>query len=410
MQTTNHRSPGITAIYNEVKFSQNNSVLDLGPMSPGTFQFFSSHACKIHFENLNDFVASHSLAEEDYLESLKGYLTQYSDSIKFDVILAWDYLNYLSPEGFQTLLDQLTPYCKTDTLVHLVRYTASKIPTHPTQFNVKDQYQIGLSVDSDLIEPEKKLSVVKLLKSMPNFELQHTLMGKEGMLPWISEYIFRFQPSINLKKQYSGSTELSQDLPRQQIQFDKHVSSALENFLQQLQQIDNPVVLDIGSKENSNKEQLSLTFRNLFVENVFSKNAWRRDQDNALHLKNHILDFSETTKFDAVMLWDLPCGDKEKFEIIVSKLTKNLKPNCLIWMYSFSESRRNKNIVCFEAGSTDSELKLQSIKHSSVEDYSEPGIAGMIKLMQGFQLEKHYWFKEGMLSGVSEYLFKYSPV
>ena len=123
-----HRSPGITAIYNELKSSTHNSVLDLGSASAASFQFFSRLSCHIHFESIDNFFAECGeawVSGETLRAGLDEYLSAFSDTKQFDVILAWDIFNYLDRDTLQWLIARLNHHCRPNTLLHSIKLSAA---------------------------------------------------------------------------------------------------------------------------------------------------------------------------------------------------------------------------------------------------------------------------------------------
>jgi len=135
-----HRSPGIAAIYNEVKHKEKIHILDLGSLSASCFEFFSSISCKIYFESLNDFVIENaSLPEADLVRRIENYLLSHDSNEYFDVVLCWDLLSYMPLEAVSVLLTRIRSYCKPHTLIHSIRYLGRNIPQSPARFILKSE-------------------------------------------------------------------------------------------------------------------------------------------------------------------------------------------------------------------------------------------------------------------------------
>src|SRR5690606_37566933 len=146
--TAQHRSPGLTAIFNEVKGSRVNHVLDLGPSSAKNFNFFTQLSCKIRFENLTECLADQYHEGLDN-ESLMASLQQYLDDLQaekdaFDLILTWDIFNYLDLAGVQWLMRKLSAFCRPGALIHTVKYVSQRIPLQPQEFQILSQYQLQI--------------------------------------------------------------------------------------------------------------------------------------------------------------------------------------------------------------------------------------------------------------------------
>lgn len=400
MPSLSHRSPGITAIYNEVKFSPANSVLDLGPMAASTFSFFSSHACKIHFENLNDFIEENLQATDaEKVDKLGQFLTQYKTHQKFDVIFTWDYLNYLSPECFKLLMKHLEPYCKPDTLVHLIRYTGHKIPLTPSHYRVQDQYLTQVDAVAEMIEHNQKQSVIRLLQSLPEFELQHSLIGKDGMQPWITEYVFRFKPSVNLRKQRVSNSESTAHDHHVDTITTRHSSPGLNTLFKKLSELEQqPKVLSLGIPNGFNQEQLLRKCRELHEENLIGRQIWT---DNPTELKPEVLKFDETFKLDAVLLWYLPgLHSKEQFQLLMEQLKAHCTASTLFWCVAMTDARYQSLPVLLDG--QELQLAMESTKKF---DYQALNSSELMKRMVDFSLVEHHSFKPGMLAGLTEYLF-----
>lgn len=253
-----HRSPAFTAIYNEIKTSDRNRVLDLGPMSGGCFQLLSKLSCKIQVEDLSGAIRDHIFMKTDAQElDVSKYMAQYEPTDKFDVILAWDIINFLSLDAIKSLFDKLKPHCKPNTLVHMLRYVESKIPSTPRKFLVKDKYLLEMS-DTELIDKTlPNYSTVQLLSSMDGYFMQETLMGQMGMIPGITEHVLRFSPSGETKHMISKSESKPKATRKKELNNSEsciYSSPAIAEVMSLLQSDDNVTVLDLGASKNRTED------------------------------------------------------------------------------------------------------------------------------------------------------------
>ena len=198
-----HRSPGLTTIYNEIKSSQRNRVLDLGPAMAGTFEFLSDLSCKIHFENLSNLLpADEALAKKisskKLQEMLSEYLSTYLKDNQFDIIFTWDYFNYFDQQTLQVLMTCLIKHCRPDTLIHSIRYMNSSIPEQPRGFEIADQYYVKITQQGEL-QP-KRHRQLRLRHQFRGLTPPHQIYTEGRARPsWQSAPLFPLPHSCQLR-------------------------------------------------------------------------------------------------------------------------------------------------------------------------------------------------------------------
>ena len=95
------RSPGLSALFDALAADGRHSILDLGPASGSHLTLLSRYASQIRFANL---VAGAAPGKE-WEEAVRALAP--NAERPYDVVLAWDVLDRLDPEGRSTLMARL---------------------------------------------------------------------------------------------------------------------------------------------------------------------------------------------------------------------------------------------------------------------------------------------------------------
>lgn len=406
-----HRSPGLTAIYNEVKGSRVNRVLDLGTSSAKSFNFFAQLSCKIRFENLMESFAKTNgelLDGERLLAQLDHDIDDSIVNERFDLVLTWDIFNYLDLGGIEWLTRKLGLLCRPNALVHSVRYLGPNIPTRPQTFQIVNQYQV---VISDVVEagPRRHASheTARLLKLMPDFYLENTYLNFDGMIPGLVENVLRFQPQKTLSGRRQSSDELTTPDPLQANSTSPrgrqpHLSPALASIFGTL--TGSPAILDLGQKTRQNYDFLYSITQHIYAENICQELQIQEKAGSEAHLKAHMLNFPPQLRFDVILLWDiLNFLSPAVIENLFDRLRPWLHETTVIHAIVYSGKAIPAAPQHFFMRSA-AELDISSgDKKATTEPLTS---SRLLKLMKTFRLEETFVFRPGMQRGIYEYLFR----
>ena len=103
------------------------TILDVGDGVPETVAFFSRFRCRLHFAGLFDAPALRAepaaLAQTDEdpqapFDAAFAELFDFSDETRFDIVLLWDFLNYLPVPALKAFSHALRPYLHRGTRAH----------------------------------------------------------------------------------------------------------------------------------------------------------------------------------------------------------------------------------------------------------------------------------------------------
>lgn len=407
MSTLIHRSPGLTAIYNELQGNSNKRILDLGPMRANNFNFFSQLKCNIHFENLDNFLEEFgNLSTANLIYRLQRFLLSHQGREKFSVILAWDFFNYLPPESLKVVLEILQPWCAEDSFLHVLSYTTRNIPKKPRNFTIRDRYYLEFEEGKLAERKMPPVATSKLLKNTPDYLMEESLVNKQGMQPGIAEYILRYSPGkTNIRKRALAKTEM-QERSETTTRLPIHTSPSLA-LIQESQQ---KTLLDLGPTNHHNAGWFANRYREVYSENVLSILQTRVQQQmrgDGTEFGLSLFNFDLSLRFDLVFFWDiLSFLDAHQMNELLVRLRPFIHSDTLLlaWLYSNTSAPDCARLFKLQTETQlavgNSGIKSLPFKpHSAIE---------FTKCLPGMRVKRTFLFQAGMLPGLSEYVLGFS--
>jgi len=187
-----HRSPGFSQITTHLRNDRKQNVLDLGPAVTVNIDFLSELQCKVYVEHLSEMLSALNAPPAD--ESGRAsegvdQLLPYDEDVHFDVVLAWDLLNYLESAALDTLVTRLIRFCRPGTLLFALIYMGRQIPRDPLGFKVAAEDRLLYEVSAEKARHGPQYSSPVLLKKLPGFSVKRSYLLQNN----IQEYVFRFQ-------------------------------------------------------------------------------------------------------------------------------------------------------------------------------------------------------------------------
>jgi len=417
-----HRSPGLTAIYNEIRATQTNRILDLGSLVSANFEFFSRLSCHLHYENLDSFIEEYGeLSGDNQALRLKSFLLNPKEDQAYDVILMWDLLNYLTLPAIKTLFNFLNQICRNNTLVHTVKYLGNNIPPRPARFKIEDQYHIDIKAEKSSPRQVNALATAALLKEIPRYYLHNNLMHEQGMIAGIAEQVMRFNPDKDLRKQYVSRTEFVNSQtpinpveprsrqkktanPMEKPYTSPSVKEVMQNFSY------HKTLLDCGLKSSHNMDFWRQHFDKVYSEDLPSSLHWlshtnRFKEGNAQPISHQALQFAPELHFDVITVWDIfNFCSPDQISAIGERLSKHCHENTRILAITYSGDTIPEHPQKYELIKDGYQCTEHMPRYPRVHPASTT--ASLIKLIPFWTIEKTHFFSSGMKSGIAEIIFK----
>jgi len=164
-------------------------VLDIGAVRPETVAVLSDFRCRLDIADLGQAIDALAASTEDSrLDDFVAALPVAKNPEPIDVVLTWDYLNYLERDGLAALMAAIAQRCRRGALVHaLIVYSERLMQQQPGEFVPADAGHIleRSTVKADRIAP--RYSPDDLTRCMPGYQTERVRLLANGM----QEYLFK---------------------------------------------------------------------------------------------------------------------------------------------------------------------------------------------------------------------------
>ena len=189
-----HHTLALKLVLQNLRRQERPRLLDLGPAVGANVSFLTYYRCKFFIADL-----FHSLRSQrdgldwdaEVLDRTMAEQLPYQDQQRFDLILAWDLLNYLERQEMQVLGRHLGRLCKPSDLLFAMLSTRKRIPDRPTRFSIVDLETLAYDNPSKFGRPCPLYKEPDLGRLMSDFEVETSFLLRNGM----QEYVLALRPS-----------------------------------------------------------------------------------------------------------------------------------------------------------------------------------------------------------------------
>ncbi|WP_105103051.1 hypothetical protein [Microbulbifer pacificus] len=382
-----HRSFGLAALTTEMVKS-GDRILDLGPLSSGTTQAFLGLNCQCHIEDLVEYLAENQHAD-DPLAALEEHLIPKPASLKFDVILCWDLLNFLDLDVIQHLIHLLEPHLKQGTILHTMRYTGRNQPHKPRRFRLLDNFCFEYVDDPSYPEVASKgHSTVTLLKCMDRFSLFNSLMKREGMDQNVTEHFLEYDSVTSRNQVRSGGASDVSAYFRQVRDDERMEFIGVHKALEVLPE--RATVLDCGRKNGRNIDALKKKVGSLYVEDLHASLTWRKKMHGeSSDFSESMFSFDPGTRLDGVFLWDLLnfCSPSQ-IQALAELLAGRMNSGGTLHFLVYKSSQQPERPAMFEV-LEDARVAVTGIAEGQ-RARALGSTADLMRLLPGYRLFSHH--------------------
>ena len=406
MLRVQHRSPSLTAIFNALKLGQKVHVLDLGSCDPVNYTFFYPFSLRVQYANFDENLAHNvQLSTEEFKCHIESFFSGLNESRKFDVVLGWDILNFMSLEQIVIFFDVLKTFVNTDALIYFLLYTGTH-SVKPNKFKINDQYTVSVSSLSDQEFFRDNLTSVGLLKSLPNYYMLRNYRNLYGMMPGLVEHIFCFNPhSVYQRRELPAAEITDADMLVETNLYSPSINMLRSTASQQH-------VLDLSKKNILNEDVWRRYFVNVTFDDLPSVMGKLRcltvdDVDTYLSTST-FLNLSPDKKFDVVVLWDLLTFVSLEF---AEELGRRVERYChdgtllIVMMHTgLMIPESPLPLLLTQSGiGIDARKKPKDIQRSKLPLSSYQ----IQKAFPNFYIQETFGARVGMYKGITEYVFVY---
>lgn len=182
-----YRSPTLQALVSRLSSEGAYHILDLGVASGANVAFFSRFSCRLQIADLPEALASEKLRPvltADPAAAFRRILPVARQP--FDVVLAWDVLNYLTREQFGCLAAHVGSLCRPGALVLAFVSTTKEMSSVPLVFKIVDDQTFLLRQQTTAVRPSPRFPPAEVGRLMSGFAVVQSVVMRHG----VQEYLF----------------------------------------------------------------------------------------------------------------------------------------------------------------------------------------------------------------------------
>lgn len=173
-------------------------VLDLGPARSANLEFFARYGGQLtvadFYSGLRGARASTSDDNDRKAEAF-AELLPFDPSTCFDLVLAWDLLNYLTPQEHHLLMTCLEPFCVAGTSILAFVSMQKEMPPAPSVYSIEDADTLVYEEREGRSRPCPRYLEGDLLKRMQGLTVESRYQLRNGMLEYVFSYRMTSRPS-----------------------------------------------------------------------------------------------------------------------------------------------------------------------------------------------------------------------
>ena len=180
-------------------------ILDLGPAHGATVEFFSRYSCVLYVADLYRSLKARRVdpsdrpdepqdKEEASAERARIFdeLLSYDGDTRFDLVFAWDLLNYLAPEQIEALSHRLASFSHRGTKLFAMIAIHREIPARPCAFKILDSETLEYDALTHHTRTAPRHPEPALRRLMSGFDVESTCVLRNGL----QEYVFTYTPGL----------------------------------------------------------------------------------------------------------------------------------------------------------------------------------------------------------------------
>jgi len=156
------------------------NVLDLGPALPESLTFFSRLRCRLHFVDFYGepvLEQQHELSDWD-IKVAFGKLLNFRSGYRIDIVLFWDFLNYLDAPALRAFAAALRPWLHAESRAHGFAVRAADTWLPEQQYGIVDIDTVNVRPAGPRPKRNHPHTQRELNDAMPGFKVNRgTLLG-----------------------------------------------------------------------------------------------------------------------------------------------------------------------------------------------------------------------------------------
>ncbi len=200
-------SLGLKTIWKKFANGRKPRILDLGPARQAKVEYFQlQRSCQVRFNDLSEVVIRANMnrlkratqldkkrrKKRQPIKSERLHLSDHMHCAKdaeFDLIFAWDFVNYLSRSQISELIREIGHYCRKGTMLHMFVANTTMMPQNPADISILENERLKIAGDQNYVASPRYAPTV-IMSCMEKFQVMHMYQLANGY----HEHLYDFRP------------------------------------------------------------------------------------------------------------------------------------------------------------------------------------------------------------------------
>jgi len=186
-----HTSLGLQALCQGLQGVDTFDILELGPARSGNIEFWSRFNPSIYIADLRSSLPLPVLPSDDLEAPGPDWnrLLGLPEGCSYDVILAWDLLNYLDLPAVSDLIRYLRGFCRPGTVLFTLVFDQKQMPEEITVYRIVDESRLAYECSSVEMRACPRHQPRALAGVMNQFRTSNSFRLRNGVV----EYLFVYE-------------------------------------------------------------------------------------------------------------------------------------------------------------------------------------------------------------------------
>ena len=182
-----YRSPTLKVLLSRFAPDVPHRILDLGSVNSANVEFFSRFSCRLQIVDLLGTAAPGAASASHAAEPAQALRQALPEGRRaFDVVLAWDVLNYLDPERIRALTTILLELTASGAQMLAFLFTGKEIPALPLVFKIVDEETLRYEERTTATKAGPRYPPAEVERMAAGFSVARSVLMRHG----VQEYLF----------------------------------------------------------------------------------------------------------------------------------------------------------------------------------------------------------------------------
>lgn len=181
-----HDSPALADIFGAIDPERPIRLLDLGPASPTNLDFYGGFTCGVRIAHLLRDLEPYDPDEPDdtaFVSSLDRIAP--SDNEAFDLILAWDTLDYLTSARTSVLCHHLVAVAAHGAHIHAMTLSSGTMPSEPSAYEIAGPGRLVYRAGTDRVIDAPRIPPAAIERRLEPFRVSRSILLRHGVREFV---------------------------------------------------------------------------------------------------------------------------------------------------------------------------------------------------------------------------------